>query len=81
MKSAIITTAKLFITVLFFYYIFTRIDLRQFAGTLRAADMALLVSAFLLLWLGHFICVFRWRMLMRPLMPTDRKSTRLNSSH
>ena len=70
MKSALITIAKLLITVLFFYYIFTRIDSSQFTETLRAASMTLLVAAFLLLWLGHFICIFRWRLLMRPLMPT-----------
>ena len=70
MKSVLITIAKLLITVLFFYYIFTRIDSSQFTETLRAANMTLLIAAFLLLWLGHFICIFRWRLLMRPLMPT-----------
>ncbi|MDR0841805.1 MAG: flippase-like domain-containing protein [Acidobacteriota bacterium] len=69
MKSALITIAKLLVTGLFFYYIFSKIDIRQFVGTLHRSDLGLLVLALLVLGLGHFICVFRWRMLMRPLMP------------
>ncbi|MDR1728897.1 MAG: flippase-like domain-containing protein [Acidobacteriota bacterium] len=69
MKSAIATIVKLLVTGLFFYYIFSKVDPHQFAGTLKGADLRLLAAAFLLLMLGHLICVFRWRMLMRPLMP------------
>ena len=70
MKSAITTVAKLFITGLFFFYIFGKIDFRQFADTLRYVHIGLLAGALLLIWIGHFICIPRWRILMRLLMPT-----------
>jgi len=69
MKSALITICKLVITGLFFFYIFTRIDFHQFVETLRGARLDILLAGFAVLWLGHFICIYRWRMLMRPLMP------------
>ena len=69
MKSFIITLSKLLITALFFAYIFNKVDLRQFADTMRGARIGLLVAALLTIWLGHFLCVLRWRVLIRPLMP------------
>ena len=68
MKSAIITFAKLLITGLFFFYIFGKVDFHQFADTMRGVNAGLLASALLLSWLGHFVCVLRWRILIRPLM-------------
>jgi len=69
MKAKIITILKLSITALFFYYIFKKIDIQHFAETLRHARLDILIGGFLVLWLGHYICIYRWRMLMRPLMP------------
>ena len=68
MKSVIITLTKLVITALFFFYIFDRVDFYQFADIMRGAHIGLLISAFLLICLAHFVCVLRWRILMRPLM-------------
>ena len=69
MKSVIITLVKLFVTAFFFFYIFGRIDFYQFADIMQGAHIGLLISAFLLIMLAHFVCVLRWRILMRPLMP------------
>jgi len=57
------------VTLLLFFYIFRKIDFHQFAATLRNARLDILIAGFLMLWIAHFICIFRWRMLMRPLMP------------
>jgi len=54
---------------LLFIYIFRKIDFNQFGATLRNARLDILAIAFLVLWIGHYICIYRWRMLMRPLMP------------
>ena len=70
MKSAIITLAKLLITCLFFFYIFGKVDFHQFAETLRGSRLCLIAAVLPTIWLGHFVCVLRWRILMRPLMPT-----------
>jgi uncharacterized protein (TIRG00374 family) len=69
MKGKIIGLAKTAITVLLFMYIFRKIDFHQFGATLRNARLEILISGFLVLWIGHYICIYRWRMLMRPLMP------------
>jgi uncharacterized protein (TIRG00374 family) len=69
MKALIITLVKLLITGLFFFYIFGKVDFHQFAGTMRGARIGLLAGALLTIWIGQFICVLRWRILMRPLMP------------
>jgi glycosyltransferase 2 family protein len=68
MKQKIFTAAKLAVTVLLFVYIFQKIDFHQFSMTLRNARVGILIGAFLVLWIGHYICIYRWRMLMRPLM-------------
>jgi len=70
MKSAIIALTKLCITGFFFIYIFGKVDFHQFSDTMRGARVEYLAGALLTIWLGHFICVLRWRILMRPLMPT-----------
>lgn len=69
MKAKIITILKVSVTALFFYYIFKKIDIQHFAKTLSHARLEVLIGGFLVLWLGHCICLYRWRMLMRPLMP------------
>ena len=60
---------KLTITALLFVYLFEKIDFHQFGATLRNARMDILALGFAVLWIGHYICIYRWRMLMRPLMP------------
>ncbi len=69
MRTAIYTVIKIAITALLFVYIFRKIDLHQFGVTIRNARLDVLIAGFLMLWLAHFVCIFRWRMLMRPLMP------------
>ncbi len=69
MKSKLFALIKLTITALLFLYIFRKIDFHQFVATLRNARLGILLISFLVLWIGHYICIYRWRMLMRPLMP------------
>jgi glycosyltransferase 2 family protein len=69
MKGKIITAVKVMVTALLFLFIFRKIDFHQFGATLRNAKLNVLVLGFLVLWIGHYICIYRWRMLMRPLMP------------
>jgi glycosyltransferase 2 family protein len=69
MKSKLFIAAKLVITALLFVYLFWKIDFHEFGATLRNARLGILLGAFLVLWIGHYICIYRWRMLMRPLMP------------
>jgi hypothetical protein len=69
MNTKIFAIIKLAVTALLFVYIFRKIDFHQFGATLRNARLGVLVIAFLVLWIGHYICIYRWRMLMRPLMP------------
>jgi glycosyltransferase 2 family protein len=69
MKSILVTIAKTAVTALLLYFLFRRVDFEQFWRTLRGARFALLALGFALLWVGHYLCVVRWRMLMRPLMP------------
>ena len=69
MKSTIIAFAKAAVTALLFFLLFRKVDFEQFGTILRDARLNILLLAFLVLWIGHYICIFRWRMLMRPLMP------------
>ncbi len=69
MKNKIFALAKIAVTALLFVFIFRKIDFHQFGDTLRSARLDILALAFLVLWLGHYMCIYRWRMLMRPLMP------------
>lgn len=69
MKGKIAALVKTSVTVLLFYYLFRKVDFEQFRQTLTGARIDILAIAFLTLWLGHYMCIFRWRMLMRPLMP------------
>jgi glycosyltransferase 2 family protein len=69
MKTKVFAIIKVAVTVLLFVYIFRKIDFQQFGATLRNARLDILAVAFLVLWIGHYICIYRWRMLMRPLMP------------
>jgi glycosyltransferase 2 family protein len=69
MKNTIFAIMKVAVTVLLFLYIFRRIDFHQFIATMRSARLDILAFGFIVLWLGHYVCIFRWRILMRPLMP------------
>lgn len=70
MKAKIITLAKLTVTTLLFFYLFRHIDFQQFGATLKNARLDIIALGFVVIWIGHYICIYRWRMLMRPLMPT-----------
>jgi uncharacterized protein (TIRG00374 family) len=69
MKNKLIALLKSTVTVLLFYLLFRKVDFQQFGATLRNARLEILAASFLMLWAGHYICIFRWRILMRPLMP------------
>ena len=69
MKSRIITAIKIAVSVALFYVIFRNVDFHTFREVLQNARMGILVLAYAVLWAGHFVCVIRWRMLLRPLMP------------
>ncbi len=69
MKGKIAALIKTAVTGLLFYLLFKKVDFRDFGATLKNARLALLFGSFALLWVAHYICIFRWRMLMRPLMP------------
>jgi glycosyltransferase 2 family protein len=68
MKNTLIAIIKVAVTALLFVYIFRRIDFHQFSITMRNARLDILLAGFIVLWLGHYMCIFRWRLLMRPLM-------------
>jgi len=69
MKGKISAVLKTAISVLLFYFLFRKMDFQQFGATLKNARIGLILAAFAALWVGHYFCVIRWRMLMRPLMP------------
>jgi uncharacterized protein (TIRG00374 family) len=69
MKNKLFTVLKTAISLLLFYLLFRKVDFQQFGATLRNARISMFGLAFALLWVGHYICIFRWRLLMRPLMP------------
>jgi len=69
MRNRLLALLKISVTVTLFLYIFNKIDFHQFGVTLINASIPTLFLAFLLLWVAHFICIYRWRLLMRPLMP------------
>ncbi len=69
MKSALITLVKTGITALLFIFLFRKVDFQTFGAVVRGARLEILIAAFMVLWAGHYVCIFRWRMLMRPLMP------------
>ena len=69
MKAKLFAFAKIAVTVLLFLYVFNDIDFQQFGATLKNARPGILILGFLVIWIAHYICIYRWRMLMRPLMP------------
>lgn len=75
MKNKVFALAKLVITALLFLYIFNKIDFKHFGATLRNARTDILIIGFIILWIAHFICIYRWRLLMRPLMPVLSQSS------
>ena len=70
MKNVLAAILKTVVTALLFYFLFRKVDFSEFAATLRHARYDILIFSFCILWIGHYMCIFRWRMLMRPLMPT-----------
>jgi glycosyltransferase 2 family protein len=69
MKNAILAAVKAAVTLLLFFLLFRKVNFHEFGETLRSARWDILIFGFLVMWIGHYICIFRWRMLMRPLMP------------
>lgn len=70
MKTKLFALIKIAVTLLLFVYMFWRhVDFHQFRDVLRNARLEMILAAFLVLWLGHYICIYRWRLLMKPLMP------------
>jgi len=69
MRTALTAALKTAVTGALFYLLFRKVDVAEFAATLRLARYDILALSFLILWIGHIMCVFRWRMLMRPVMP------------
>lgn len=69
MKNILIATFKVVITGVLFYFLFRKVDFAEFASVLKNARLDILTAAFVLIWFAHYICIFRWRLLMRPLMP------------
>lgn len=69
MKGKLTALLKTSVTVFLFYILYRRMDFQQFGATVTHARIGVLLASFAILWVGHYICIFRWRMLMRPLMP------------
>ncbi len=70
MKAILTGTFKAAVTALLFFVLFRKLDFAEFAATLRNARWDVLLLGVLLLWVAHFICTLRWRLLMRPVMPS-----------
>ena len=69
MKRKVSALIKVIVTILLFYLLFSKVGWSEFLATLAGARIGVLLFAFAILWIGHYICIFRWRILMRPLMP------------
>ncbi len=69
MKGTLSAIVKASISVLLFYLLFRKMDLQQFGHTLGRASLGIIIGSFGLLWVAHYVCIFRWRGLMRPLLP------------
>jgi glycosyltransferase 2 family protein len=77
MKNKLFSAIKLAITALLFYFIFRKMDIRLVGAELLKARFDILIAAFIILWIGHVTCIYRWRMLMRPLMAVPSLSNLL----
>lgn len=69
MNKKLLTLIKALVAVLLYYFIFRKVNLEEFGSTLWNARITILLLSFGILWIGHYTCIYRWRMLMRPLMP------------
>lgn len=67
MKQAIAGIAKAAVTAALFYLLFRNNAFHDLIGTISAGRTSLILAAFALVWAGHFLCMVRWRLLMRPL--------------
>jgi glycosyltransferase 2 family protein len=68
MKNVIAGTLKALVTGVLFFLLFRKVDFQEFLQTVQNARIGIILAAFLVLWVGHYMCIFRWQMLMRPLM-------------
>lgn len=75
MRSRLFVIGKLAVTTLMFVYIFRKIEFHQFGAILKNAQLGILTAGFVAIWIAHFIVIFRWRLLMRPLMPAPSVAT------
>ncbi len=69
MKGTLSAIAKTGVTILLFFLLFRKIDFKQFGETLSHARLGLIFGSLGVLWIAHYICIIRWRKLLRPLMP------------
>jgi glycosyltransferase 2 family protein len=69
MKGKLSAIVKTLVSILLFYLLFRKMDLEQFGRTLSRARLGILIGSFAMLWIAHYICVFRWRRLMQPILP------------
>ncbi len=69
MKGTLSAIAKTGVTIVLFYLLFRKVDFKQFGATLSHARLGLIIGSLGILWVAHYICIIRWRKLMRPLMP------------
>ena len=63
MKNVLYAFGKALVTIALFYLLFRKVDFHEFAETLRNARISLLLLGCAILWVGHYMCIFRWRML------------------
>jgi len=70
-KKALPALIKALITGALFYFLFRSVDFSNFEATLAHSRLEIFCYSLVVLWLGHYICIFRWRLLMRPLMPVS----------
>ncbi len=75
-KNIFITLGKLVITAALLYWVLKDIDLRYAWNEIRNADKILFLSTLFITWFGHFLCVLRWRILLK-LLNSVLKTTRL----
>jgi len=69
MKEKLLVLLKVLVTASLMALLFRRVDFAEFWAVLHNAKVDLLVASMMVLWAGHYMCIIRWRILMRPIMP------------
>lgn len=64
MKSKLIFLSKWLIVVLIFALVARKIDAHKFYEAVRHAEIAYLILAALVIWVGHVGCIVRWHILL-----------------